>query len=91
MQLLRDLLCLLQPGPQAREGAFAELGQGDAAAGAPEQPAAAPVLEVGDLPADVRLRRLAPRRHLAEAAGLGDLQEQLHARHIHRRASCSHA
>jgi hypothetical protein len=76
-QLLRDLLRVLQPGAKTRCGASAQRRQLDAAARAIEEASPALVLELGDLSADVRLHRLPPRGDLAQAAGLGDFQEEL--------------
>ena len=60
--VVRELLGAGQPCAHLRRDALAELGQHDAAAGALEQPPAALLFELADLPADVRLARAIGRR-----------------------------
>ena len=70
-------------GAKARRCADAQRRQLHATAGAVEEAPPAIPLELADLPADVRLHRLPPRGHLAQAAGFIHFEEQLHGGWIH--------
>ena len=72
-----------QPRPDLGGYAVAQLGQYNAATGTLEQSPSAFTLKFDDLPADMRLRRAIGHSHLAEAAQLGSVREELPGRVVH--------
>src|SRR5262245_2954576 len=83
--VVRELVGAGEPRAHLRRNALAKLGQHDAATGPLEQPPAALLLELADPAADVRLACSIGQGHLAEAAELRGVDEELPGGVFHER------